>query len=396
MSKVSKYERYLEFCDTPRQKEIVERVIKIGHVQKASKSLGINERSLYATLANIKKKMTAVGKGEHFIAENNLKDTGLGVKATSTAYNKDGEAVLQWVKTDKTTQDKAKALQEAVESIVADAEGQAKKTKKPKHKTDENLLNVYISNDLHFGAYMWGEETLDQDYDLSIAETQLENAIEYLVANSPATKVAIIADLGDTTEGDNFKNATPTSGHALDVDGRYSKVVTVAMMAMVNLINEALKKHEIVHFINIGGNHDVVTSHAIRAFVMAWFRNEPRVIVDTSPAPQKYYLHGTTLLGFAHGDGLKMHDAGECMAMHNENVWSETRNRYYHFGHNHKDKIVDGRLCKAESHRNIAPLNAWASHAGFGRQIGTMKSITYCTRHGEKSRNLFNVSMEVA
>lgn len=392
---VNKYERYLEFCETKRQKEVVGKLAEGNTIKKASKSLGISERSVYATLALIKKKMTAVGKGDHFIADNNLVDSGLSVKGTSTLY-KDGEPTIQWVKTDKTVEDKAKALREAVEEIIAGAEGQAKKTKKPKHKLKEDLLNVYISNDLHFGAYMWGEETLDKDYDLDIAETQLDSAISYLVDNSPATKVAIVADLGDTTEGDNFKNSTPTSGHALDVDGRYSKVLKVAMLAMVNLVNKALEKHEIVHFINIGGNHDIVTSHSIRAFVEAWFRNEPRVIVDTSPAPQKYFLHGTTLLGFAHGDGLKMHDAGETMCMHNEYRWSETNNRYYHFGHNHKDKIVDGRLCKAESHRNLAPLNAWASHAGFGRQLGTMKSITYCTRHGEKSRNLFNVAMEAS
>jgi len=393
MNVISKYERYLEVCETPRQKEIIKKLIEINHVKKAGKALGVKERTIYATLALLKKKMSAIGKGDHFIADSNLADTGLAVTGTSTAYNKDGEAVIQWVKTNKAVEDKAKALKDAIDAIVANAEGKATVTEVPTHSMDENLLNVYISNDLHFGAYMWGEETLDRDYDLTIADTQLKSAISYLVENSPATKVAIIADLGDTTEGDNFKNQTPTNGHNLDVDGRYSKVLTVAMEAMVNLVNEALKKHETVHFINIGGNHDIVTSHAIRAFVKAWFKDEPRVIVDTSPAPQKYYLHGSTLLGFAHGDGLRMHDAGECMAMHNESVWSETRNRYYHFGHNHKDKVVDGRLCKAESHRNIAPLNAWASNNGFGRQIGTMKSITYCTVQGEKSRNLFNVSV---
>lgn len=239
---------------------------------------------------------------------------------------------------------------------------------------------------------MWSDDTLDRDYDLNIAQEQLDHAIHYLVDNSPRADKAIIADLGDLLEIDDFKNQTPSSGHTLDVDGRYSKVMKVAMCAMVNLIETALTKHNTVHFINISGNHDVTTGHAIRAYVEAWYRNEPRVIVDTSPAPQKYFKHGRVLLGFAHGDGLRMHDAGEVMAMHNQTVWSDTENRFYHFGHNHKDKVVEGRLCKAESHRNIAPLNSWASHKGFGRQIGTMKCITYNTYH-EKARTLWAVSM---
>jgi len=192
---------------------------------------------------------------------------------------------------------------------------------------------------------------------------------------------------------DDFKNATPSSGNAVDVDGRYSKVIRVAMEAMVKMIDKALAKHEVVHFINISGNHDITTGHANRAFVSAWYRNEPRVKVCEKPTHQKYFKHGKTLLGFAHGDGLKMPNAGELMAVQCANIFSDTVHRFFHFGHNHKDKVVDGRICKAESHRNIAPLNSWASHAGFTRQLGTMKCITYCPKHGELSRNLFNVGM---
>lgn len=385
------YGEMLEYCNSKPQVDLVNLLSEGYSIKQIAKKTGRERTHVYRSLRALKRKMTAAGAGEHFVSKKTLPD-GMISKGTSTLYDENGNVKLQWHKTDREATDRIKAIQEAIESITDSVKG-VRASKKPMYDFDEELLNVYISNDLHFGAYMWGEETLDRDYDLNTAECQLNSAIDYLVDNSPRSAVAIVADLGDTTEGDNFKNATPGHGHTLDVDGRYSKVIRVAMQAMVSLVTKALEKHEIVHFINIGGNHDVVTSHAIRAFVEAWFRNEPRVIVDTSPAPQKYFLHGTTLLGFAHGDGLRMHDAGETMAMHNVEVWSQTNNRYYHFGHNHKDKIIDGRLCKAESHRNMAPLNAWAGHAGFGRGIGTMKSLTYCTRHGEKSRNTFNVTM---
>lgn len=60
--------------------------------------------------------------------------------------------------------------------------------------------------------------------------------------------------------------------------------------------------------------------------------------------------------------------------------------------HNHRDSVIDTRLCRAESHRNIAPLNAWAFNNGYRRNPGTMKSITYHTEKGEVSRQLFNLA----
>lgn len=388
---ITEYKTMIEYCRSPQQIELVTFLAQGHSVSDASREFDRAPTHIYRSLRAIRKRMTNAGVGSHFVAKKKTPD-GLITKGTSTLYDEEGNIKLQWHKTDKEASDRLAAISEAIEQI-SDNITPVKKKPEPTGSLNHDLLNVYISNDLHFGAYMWAEETLDKDYNLDIAREQLDSAITYLVKHSPKTRTAIVADLGDTTEMDDFKNATPGHGHNLDVDSRYSKVIKVAMEAMVNLVSRALEHHQTVHFINIGGNHDPVTSHAIRAFVAAWFRNEPRVIVDESPAPQKYFLHGTTLLGFAHGDGLRMHDAGETMAMHNGERWNQTKNRYYHFGHNHKDKIVDGRLCKAESHRNIAPLNAWASHAGFGRQIGTMKSITYCKRNGEKSRNLFNVDM---
>lgn len=107
----------------------------------------------------------------------------------------------------------------------------------------------------------------------------------------------------------------------------------------------------------------------------------------------KYVQFGSTMLGFAHGDGLNMRDAGEVMACDNEGVFSQTVNRYFHFGHNHKDSVYDGRLCRSESHRNLSPLNNWAAHKGYRRQAGTMKCISYHKDFGEISRTTFNVNM---
>lgn len=319
-------------------------------------------------------------------------ETDFSIKAKSTLYDANGNVKLQWVKTDAKKTEYLDSLKVAINELIQDIPA---KHKIPLTETplEDELLTVYISNDIHYGALCWGKETLDRDWDLKIADRTIKSAYNYLTSTSPNSKQCIILDLGDLMEIDDFKNQTPKSGNVLTVDGRYPKVLRVAYMSLIYGIEKALEKHEIVHFINIAGNHDITSGHTIREVISAWYRDNPRVIVDQSPSNIKYFEFGDTLLQFAHGDGLNMKDSGEVMFVDKRDVVSKMKFCYSLFGHNHKDSVVDGRLTRAESFRNLAPLNDWASHAGYRSGIGTMTSITYSQTNGEISRNKFNVYM---
>lgn len=319
-------------------------------------------------------------------------DANSFIKARSTLVDAEGNVKMQWVKEDTKATDMLESLSEAVEAIMSRINAK-EEIPVVEMTRDEDSFNLYINSDLHIGALMDETETGDRDWDRKIAMKTIKASIDYLVKNSPTTKVGVVIDLGDILEIDDFKNATPKSGNKLDVDGRYSKILDVALEATSYMVEKALEKHEIVHFININGNHDITSGHAIRAYMRAYFRNNPRVIIDESHKEIKYFCMGSTLLGFAHGDGLKMRDAGEVMVADNESILSTTSNRYFHFGHIHKDSVYDGRLCRSESHRNLSPLNNWAAHMGYRRQAGTMKCITYHSEFGEINRTTFNVNM---
>lgn len=319
-------------------------------------------------------------------------ETSSFIKSRSTMLDADGNVRLQWVKEDREVADRMADIAAAIKEMVKDVEPIAE-VDRVEVNTVDDVANLYLCNDLHIGALMDKSETGDRNWDRKVAMQTIKASIDYLVDNSPATKVAYVVDLGDLLEIDNFKNATPKSGNILDVDGRYSKIFVVALEAMTYMVEKALTKHDQVKFLNISGNHDGVSGHAVRAYVNAWFMDNPRVSVEDTALDIKYLQFGSTLLGFAHGDGLNMRDAGEVMACDNEGVFSQTINRYFHFGHNHKDSVYDGRLCRSESHRNLSPLNNWAAHKGYRRQAGTMKCISYHKDFGEISRTTFNVTM---
>lgn len=317
---------------------------------------------------------------------------GIGevLSSTSTLYDLDGDIVQQWVKTEVDKSAVLESFQELIHILATDLKPLAP-IPTPKPANYSQYATMYLSADVHFGSLMWDKES-GEDWNIEKADELLRNAYDYLFLTSPNSKIGIVADLGDLLEVDNFDSKTPKSGNVLPTDSRFPKILKAAYHALIYAIQRALEKHEIVYFINISGNHDITQGHAIREIIVQAFANNPRVIVDESPAPIKYFQHGKTLLGFAHGDGLKMKDGGEAMAHDCQKIFSETTKRFFHFGHYHKDAVIDGKLCRAESHRNLAPNNAWAHQMGYRTGKGTMKSITYDVEQGEVSRNTFNIS----
>lgn len=308
---------------------------------------------------------------------------------SSTLYDHTGAIKQQWVKTDVPKQQQLESFTEAIRAIAADTPTLPVVTQLTP-SLDSDLATLYISNDAHLGALMWDQET-GHDWNTDIAKQTFYSAYDHLFEASPNSKVGIVVDLGDLTEADNNRNMTPKSGHILATDSRHGKVLRVAYEMLIYAINKALLKHELVYFYNIGGNHDEFTSIAVREVIRVAFASNPRVIVDESAMPIKYHLHGSTLIQFAHGDGMKMTKAGEVMAVDQSSIFSSTTHRFSHFGHNHVDKVIDTPICRVESHRNLTPNNHWALGMGYRRNPGTMKSITYSTTKGEISRSIYNI-----
>jgi hypothetical protein len=320
----------------------------------------------------------------------NFVSLGEVLKGSSTLFDSNGAIKQQWVKTDVDKSTHLASFADAITSLAQDlpAVPVVSPTTVPTFETD--LATLYISNDAHLGALMWGEET-GHDWNTSVASQTFRSAYDHLFATTPNSKVGIVVDLGDLTEADNNRNMTPKSGHILATDSRHGKVLRVAYEMLIYAIQSALLKHEHVYFYNISGNHDEFTAIAVREVIRMTFRDNPRVTVCESAMPIKYHQHGSTLLQFAHGDGMKMSKAGEVLAVDCADIFSSTKHRFSHFGHYHVDKVIDSPICRVESHRNLTPNNAWAVQMGYRRNPGTMKAITYHSDRGEISRSTYNI-----
>jgi hypothetical protein len=209
----------------------------------------------------------------------------------------------------------------------------------------------------------------------------------------------LIALLGDFFHYDGLEAKTPTSGHILDADSRYPKMIRSAIRSVRNMIRLALERHNTVNVIVEIGNHDLSTSIFLAECLALIYENEPRVVVDTSPSHYHYLEFGSCLVATHHGHGAKMEQLPLIMATDRADAWGRTKYRYWYTGHIHhaKTKTVvssaqDFTGCTVESFRILAPADAWAAQKGY-RSVRDMKAIVLHKEFGEVARHTVNPDM---
>ena len=308
---------------------------------------------------------------------------GFRTQGVSTLYDADGEVRARWVK-DRLDADKQEQLaRAAIDGLLEPVYGKAKPKNPPKTDT-KDILSLYPIADCHLGMYAYRKET-GEDYDLEKGELAILGAMEQSVDSTPSSDQAIIAQLGDFLHMDDSKNVTPGSGHQLDVDTRFTKVVEVGVRALRHAVDMALEKHKAVRLIIRPGNHDPSSTPLLRAAMCGYFHNEPRVTVDDCLLPITAFQFGKTLLGFTHGDRPKPAGMVGCLSTDYRALWGNSTHCYIHHGHLHNRRVFEEQECLVECHRAITAKDRWTAEMGF-RSGRDMQAITYHHETGERHR----------
>ena len=308
---------------------------------------------------------------------------GHQIKGESALLDADGRIIAKWIKTREGQN--PETIVEAIKSAFDDFDSHYLKINPPA-KVDDNILTLIPIADWHIGMHSWGKET-GHDWDLKIAERVIGSAVQEVIQRSPMSQTAIVLGGGDLLHADNQENRTFRTGNQLDVDGRYQKVIGVATRMLVRTIDLMLSRAENVHVRILKGNHDEHSAIAVAYFLLAWYRNEPRVLVDADPSLFWWHRFGQVFLGATHGHTVKIKEMPSIMAHRRAEDWGATKYRYVHGFHLHHSAkfATEGHGCISEIHQSPVPQDAWHFGAGFlsGRSIQT---ITYHHKFGEVSR----------
>jgi len=315
------------------------------------------------------------------------------VSGVSTLIGPNG-VTAQWVKTrgdkDRSLQawiDAAPAVLERVAPGVRDA---IAPTAAPAlDALDDDRCVGYVIGDAHIGMLCWAPET-GANWDVKIAEGVMHEAIDYLFATTPRTRECLIVNVGDLQHADSPTNATPEGGNRLDVDGRDQRVRRAVIRVLRYYIERALEKHERVTYINQPGNHDPYATSWLGLLLATAFEREPRVEIDTSPAPWRAHQFGRNMITVTHKP-QQGEDIGHQMAALWPEMWGATEHRVCLAGHVHHQTRKERPGFEIETFGILAPRDAW--HAGRGYLAKRrMTAIVWHREHGEDSRATFHVS----
>ncbi|QOQ37706.1 calcineurin-like phosphoesterase [Klebsiella phage MEW1] len=315
---------------------------------------------------------------------------GYKVKGTSSLVKEDGTVALQWVKTDVDAERQLKMMQEAIAALTVDI----KPVELPgftRHPTAENLCNLYTVSDFHLGMLACLEES-GEDWDIKIAENMFVNWFSAAVEISPWSHTAVVSLLGDLMHTDSLAPVTPASGHVLDADSRYFKMIRVTMRMVRRAIEIVALKHPRVHIVVSQGNHDETGMLWLTGALEMMYGHDDRVTVDTSPDVFKMFRHGDTVLFFHHGHKVRFDNIESVMISRFRRDYGETSYAYAHVGHLHHQKIVESNCMVVEQHRTLAAKDAYAARGGWfaGRSANV---ITYHKQYGEVSRQSISPEM---
>jgi hypothetical protein len=300
------------------------------------------------------------------------------IKGVSALLDGENRTIQRWIK----TRDGAigGGLVEALQDAFRDYKGAAPATVAPSNLPEE-MMTVYPIADLHLSMMAWGKET-GEDYDLTIGSRTIRAGIGNLMSQGPAAHFATVAFLGDIFHQNDATNRTPRSGHQLDVDGRYPKVLRVGADLSLHTIACALQSHHTVYVEFVPGNHDPEATAALHLAISLFYQGNPRVIVGPVPASIIYRRWGVNLFGLTHGENLPPERMAHAMAADRPQDWGETTCRRFFSGHYHREASRMAGAVKCESVGSPIPKDAY-TFAGGWRSERIMRAFHYHATAGE-------------
>jgi len=352
-------------------RETLDAYLANGSSQRATaKVLGIARSTLQERLKQAARLGRAPGHFDYGTAP------GYHMGKVTIQRNADGQVERVWERQHPQSGIAMDAVVEAMKGEIAPVAPTAAPV-----AVQDHLLTLYTFTDFHLGALCWHKEG-GADWDVQIAERTGVSAMQALIASTPPAGVGVVNIQGDFLHSDGLVPATPASGHILDADSRFGKVVEVAIRLIRTLVDLALRKHETVHLVIAEGNHDPASSLWLRKMFRALYEQEPRLTVNDSEIPYYAIEWGYTLLGFHHGHIRKNDQLPAMFAAQYREAWGKARHTVIHTGHRHHLEVKEHSGAIVVQHPTLAARDAYASRGGWHSERA-MTAITYHKAYGE-------------
>lgn len=364
-----------------------------GSVRGAANLVGKHHSTVQRSLQRLTDKAAGKGYAPDYGIDSPVPDPFL-VKGHSTLerVGPDGARtqVLQWT---KTRLDDVEWMENVKAGVAAFVEEQAPlpvPSLAQGGSVNTDIIPWIEIGDAHLGMLAHEAET-GANFDLKIAEAELCKAISMLIDELPLVERLVINDLGDFTHYENMAGVTDHSGHQLDYDGRFPKMIEVYARIMRFIVDKALTKATYVDMIINQGNHSRTNDMWMAVLLRAVYGNTDRVNVLNNSSPFIGYRMGNTLVMTHHSDTCKPHRLASVMTTDFAADWGETEYHYIDIGHIHHGMVLKEHPgVHIESFNQLAAKDKWANDSGY-RSRSSITMIYRSRTYGEVGRRLLPI-----
>jgi hypothetical protein len=371
---------------TPAQARYIDAYNETGSTRKAAEQLGIHRKMIQKGLKAVEKKASRHGYAPDY-GMNHPAPPGRFVPKTTVHFGADGEIKNEWVRFNIDDEQWVASIQEAIDAFLEGTPKIIVPKAPPAYQSD--IIPWIQIGDAHFGMLAHAAET-GQNFDLKIAEAELCGAIGILIDELPSSEVIVINDLGDFTHYENFKAETEASGHRLDADGRFPKMIKVYSRVMRWIVEKALTKAKRVDVIVNQGNHSRTNDIWMAELLRVAF-DPKRVNVLNNDNVFIGYRMGNTLVMTHHSDQCRPDRLCGVITTEFRQDYGETEYHYIDIGHiHHKMVAKEHPGVIIESFNILAAPDKYAHDHGYhSRQCITavLRSRTY----GEVGRRVLGI-----
>lgn len=372
---------HLKYCITERETHIIASYSQTQSQRTTAKDLSIGKGTVQRSLKAVIDRASLQGFAPDHDMIHAAPDTHF-VKGTSTLY-KDGKPSIQWVKVDRKMQQQMEVFKSAIEAMKDSIEPKTSYPFEDK-KFDTDIIPWFQIGDGHIGMLAHYKE-VGHNFNLKIAEQELSFALCKMIDDAPDCERCVIQDCGDMTHYFNMEGRTQ-SGHDLDYDTRFHKMIDVYVRLMENVVDKALTKFKYVDIIINQGNHSRTNDFWMVFLLRALYKNNERLHVLDNTNIFIPYRMGNTFVMTHHSDKCKPTALASVMATDYAEDWGDSTYRYIDIGHiHHRSVAKEMNGVTVESWNQLAPADKYA-HEGGWRSRSCLTCVLRSKTYGEKGR----------
>lgn len=368
---------------SPAQARYLDAVEKYGSPTKAARELGVHKKTVQVAVDRAERRAVRAGYAPEY-GLHHPAPPGRFVRNTTVHFGKDGEVLNSWVRFPVEDEEWLQNVREAMSEFAADV-GPIVDVPAAPLDFDKDIIPWIQIGDAHFGmlAHCW--ET-GQNFDLKIAEAEMRAAFGQLIDELPSCERLVINDLGDFTHYENMGGVTDASGHALDYDGRFPKMIKVYSRTMRWMVEKALTKAKHVDVIVNQGNHSRTNDMWMAELLDVAYGATGRVHVLNNDSVFIGYRMGNTLVMTHHSDKCRPNKLCDVMITDFREDYGQTEFHYIDIGHvHHKQQVKEHAGITIESFNNLAPMDKYA-HDGGWRSRQSISYVLRSRKYGEVGR----------